>query len=146
MDLSGYWGWLTAGGILLVLEVVTPGIFFMWIGVGAFITGLIAFLFPSASIELLLVIFAVLSVISVFVGRKIIGRKEPPETGLNDRANSYMGQVFQVYEAIADGRGKISVGDSLWLATAKTKIPAGSSVKVVGVKGTQLEVEPLNDQ
>lgn len=146
MDFSGYWGWLTAGMILMVLEVITPGIFFMWIGIGAFITGFIAFLAPNLSPEVLGAIFAVLSVIAVIVGKKIVAKKEPPETTLNNRMNSYIGQTFQAYEAFKDGRGKVSVGDSLWLALAKTDIPTDTAVKVIGVKGTYLEVEPVNDE
>lgn len=147
MELADYWWWLSAGMVLMVLEIITPGIFFLWIGIGAFITGLIAAIVPSASPELLGVIFAVLSVISVITGRKIIGKKqEETKNSLNNRAANYIGQVFQVYEPIVDGRGKISVGDTLWLACAKTDIAVNTSVKVTGVRGTFLEVEPVHDK
>ena len=146
MAVADYWWWMTAGAILMVLEIVTPGIFFMWIGIGAFITGAIAAAFPSASAALLGFIFAVLSVISVFAGKKIMaGKKDEPDSGLNNRMAQYVGQVYQVYEPVVDGRGKISVGDTLWLAVAETDIAAGTAVKVTGVRGTMLEVEPVNN-
>ena len=146
MTVADYWWWFSAGAILMVLELVTPGIFFMWIGFGAFITGAIAAIFPSATPALLGFIFAVLSVISVFVGKKIILKKSGNEdTGLNNRMAQYIGQVYQVYEPIVDGRGKISIGDTQWLASAKTDIAANTPVKVVGVRGTTLEVEPVHD-
>lgn len=147
MTVADYWWWFSAGAILMVLELVTPGVFFMWIGFGAFITGIIAAIFPSAAPAFLGFIFAVLSVISVFVGKKIMLKKSGNEdTGLNNRMVQYIGQVYQVYEPIVDGRGKISVGDTLWLASARTDIAANTAVKVVGVHGTTLEVEPVNEK
>ena len=49
MAVADYWWWLTAGMVLMVLEIVTPGVFFMWIGIGALITGLVAWIVPAAS-------------------------------------------------------------------------------------------------
>ena len=80
MTVADYWWWLSAGTVLMVLEIVTPGIFFMWIGIGAFVTGLIAAIFPSAAPALLGFIFAVLSVISVFSGKKIMLKKKITKT------------------------------------------------------------------
>lgn len=71
-------------------------------------------------------------------------RQNETDTKLNNRAAQYIGQIYQVYEPIVDGRGKISVGDTLWLAAAKADIPANTAVKVTGVRGTMLEVEPVN--
>ena len=145
ITVADYWWWLSAGAILMVLEIVTPGIFFMWIGIGAFITGAVAAAFPDATPALLGFIFAVLSVISVVIGKKVMGKKaDEPDSGLNNRMAQYVGQVYQVYEPIVDGRGKISVGDTLWLASAKTDIAADTAVRVTGIRGTMLEVEPVN--
>ncbi len=147
MIVADYWWWLTAGMILMVMEIVTPGVFFLWIGIGAIITGLIAAIFPTAAPALLGAVFALLSVITVFVGRKIMSKRQvPADTGLNNRTAQYIGQIYQVYEPIVDGRGKISVGDTLWLAGAKTNIPANTSVKVTGVRGMVLEVEPVDEK
>jgi len=145
MAVADYWWWLSAGAVLMVLEIVTPGIFFMWIGIGAFITGAIAAAFPSATPSVLGFIFAVLSVISVFAGKKVMSKKtDEPDSGLNNRMAQYIGQIYQVYEPIVDGRGKISVGDTLWLASAKTDIAVGTAVKVTGIRGAMLEVEPVD--
>ncbi len=147
MPIADYWWWLSFGMVLMVLEIITPGIFFLWIGIGAFITGCVAAVFPAASTTLLGVVFAVLSIISVLIGRKVIGKQQDiPDTGLNNRAAQYIGQIYPVYEAIIDGRGKISVGDTLWQASAKTNIPVNKSVKVIGVNGTILEVTPIDDE
>lgn len=145
MAVADYWWWLSAGMALMVLEIVTPGIFFLWIGIGAFITGAAAWAFPAMPPAALGGMFAVLSVISVFAGRKIMGKPQnEADSTLNNRAAQYVGQIYQVCEPVVDGRGKISVGDTQWLAAAKTDIPAKTAVRVTGVRGTMLEVEPVN--
>lgn len=145
MEIAEYWGWLSAGVMLIALEIVTPGVFFIWIGIGAVLTGIISAIFPTAGYILLGPVFGVLSLISVLIGRKLMGNsKNQIDTGLNNRGASYIGQIFQVYEPIINGRGKIKVDDTLWLASAKTDIPVNSTVKVTGVNGTFLEVEPTD--
>lgn len=144
MAVANYWWWLSAGAVLMVLEIVTPGIFFMWIGIGAFVTGVIAAIFPSATPAILGFVFAILSVISVFIGKKVMLKKPQEDTGLNNRVAQYVGQTYQVCEPIIGGRGKISIGDTQWLAAAQQDIPVKTIVKVTGVHGTTLEVEPAN--
>lgn len=145
MEMADYWYWLIAGLVLMVLEIVTPGVFFLWIGIGAFITGALAWLFPALDGAVLGSVFAVLAVASAFIGKKLIGKKEETKSTLNRRAEQYVGHVYQVYEPVVDGRGKISVADTVWPVVAKENIAANTAVKVTGVKGTFLEVEPLHD-
>ena len=116
----------------------------MWIGIGAFITGGIAALLPSASASFFGFIFSILSVVSVLIGKNIMLNKKTEDTGLNNRMAQYIGQTYQVCEPIIGGRGKISIGDTQWLAVAQQDIPAKTIVKVIGIHGTTLEVEPVN--
>jgi len=37
----GAWNWLILAALLFVLELTAPGIFFMWFGLAAAVTGLI---------------------------------------------------------------------------------------------------------
>ena len=39
----GAWSWMIAAAVLFVLELIAPGIFFMWFGAAALATALIAF-------------------------------------------------------------------------------------------------------
>ena len=36
----GYWIWWVIAGVLLILELLAPGIFFIWLAVAAALTGL----------------------------------------------------------------------------------------------------------
>lgn len=140
--MADYWYWMIAAAAFLVLEIITPGVFFIWIGIAAFITGVIDALAPTTTPATLGMIFAVLAVISACVGRKVMKKKQDAPSVLNNRMEQYVGQTFQVYEDVTDGRGKIKVGDTVWPVIASKDIPASVSVKVVAVRGTAFEVEP----
>ena len=143
--MADYWYWMIAAAVFLVLEILTPGVFFMWIGIAAFITGIVDLAAPETTPAVLGMIFAVLAVISACVGRKLMKKEQNVPSTLNNRAEQYVGQVFQVYEAVTDGRGKIKVGDTVWAVVADKDTPADTSVRVVSVKGTALAVEPASD-
>ncbi len=143
--MADYWYWMIAAAVFLVLEILTPGVFFIWIGIAAFITGIVDLAAPETTPAVLGMIFAVLAVISACVGRKLMKKEQSAPSTLNNRAEQYVGQVYQVYEAVTDGRGKIKVGDTVWAVVADKDIPADTSVRVVSVKGTALAVEPASD-
>jgi membrane protein implicated in regulation of membrane protease activity len=46
-----------------------------------------------------------------------------------------------VFEAIVNGQGKVSLGDSVWLAQGPD-MPVGASVVVTGLRGTIVIVSP----
>jgi membrane protein implicated in regulation of membrane protease activity len=62
------------------------------------------------------------------------------EPDLNARALQYVGRVVTVEQAIADGRGKVRVGDTVWNAQG-TDAPQGARVRITGTNGTCLLVE-----
>jgi membrane protein implicated in regulation of membrane protease activity len=61
---------------------------------------------------------------------------------LNRRAEQLIGRVLLLEEAIEGGRGKVRVGDTLWLAEG-SELPAGTRVKVTGVRRDALLVEAV---
>jgi hypothetical protein len=61
---------------------------------------------------------------------------------LNRRAEQLVGRVLLLEEAIEGGRGKVRVGDTLWLAEG-AELPAGTRVKVTGVHRDALLVEAV---
>ena len=140
----GVWGWLTFGLVLMILELVIPGTFIIWFGLGAVATGIVCALIPL-SVSGQIATFSICSMVSVFFGffiyKKIFGVNK--DVGQQDKigAQRYIGQSFKVVEAIEDGKGKIAVGDTVWLAKSSRDIAKGQRAKVVGVKGTILIVE-----
>jgi hypothetical protein len=61
---------------------------------------------------------------------------------LNRRGAELVGQVVVVVDALESGaRGSVRAADSLWAAEG-CSAPTGARVRVIGVKGTVLAVEP----
>jgi membrane protein implicated in regulation of membrane protease activity len=142
-----FWHWWVLALILVIIEMIAPGFFLLWIGIAAGITGLVMFILGEAigvalSWQVQFLIFGVLAVASVVAAKYYI-RSNPIETEdatLNRRGEQYIGRVLSLDEGIVNGIGKVRVGDSVWRAQGPD-LPAGERVKVVGVDGTMLKVE-----
>ncbi|MBX9589306.1 MAG: NfeD family protein [Hyphomonadaceae bacterium] len=59
---------------------------------------------------------------------------------LNRRAAQLVGRVGIVEEAITHGRGKVRIGDTLWMVEGPDA-PAGAKVRVTAARGDVLRVE-----
>lgn len=141
---EGFWGWLCFGLLLIIAEPFVPGTYIMWIGVGAILTGCCYWLFDGMSIEMQLLVFSLGSFISVMLGIYVYDKLLGPnrEKGYKiSGAQRFIGKTYIVNETIQNGKGKVKVGDTVWLARSKHKIDKGTEVVVVGVDGTQLLVE-----
>jgi membrane protein implicated in regulation of membrane protease activity len=141
-----FWHWWAMGALLLVVELLAPGMFFLWMAEAAVTTGVLLWAFPNLSWEWQLVSFSLMSVGSIAVARKLIG-KHPIETDrpmLNRRAAQYVGRVFVLAQPIENGEGRIRIDDSTWrIAGADT--PAGGRIKVIGSDGVILLVEGVDE-
>jgi inner membrane protein len=139
--LSTHWFWLSLGLILGVAEMVAPGFFLIWLGLAAIIVGLLDYAFPI-SIPMQVALFAILSVLTVFAGKKFLTENpiETEDPQLNDRGARLTGEIVTVVEAIADGHGRVKVGDSVWSARGDDA-GVGARVRVTGADGAVLLVE-----
>ncbi|PTM41187.1 NfeD family protein [Bosea sp. 124] len=138
----GAWGWVILGLVLIGGEVFAPGIFLLWLGLAALLTGAVVGL-VNIGWEAAALVFAGFSLVSVVVGRLLTRRKgEEPDaaTGLNDRGRQLIGKVFRLEATMAGGEGRIRVGDSSWRVTGP-ELLAGSEIRVVRVEGATLVVE-----
>ncbi|UDL88492.1 NfeD family protein [Mesorhizobium sp. PAMC28654] len=145
----GPWNWMVLGFVLLVMEVIAPGVFMLWIGIAALLIGVVSLLIWDAAIwtwQVQVLAFLVLSVISAFVGKKLVGGRNVPtdQPLLNRRGQQLIGRMATLAEPIRDGRGRIKLGDTLWRVSGPD-LPAGTQVRVVGAADTDLEltVEPV---
>ncbi|MES9967585.1 MAG: NfeD family protein [Sedimenticola sp.] len=137
-----YWHWWVAAVVLVILEVFSPGAFFLWLGVSAGITGLILLLMPDLSWQLQLMLFALFSVVSIIVWHRFLKRHpiQSDQPALNRRGEQYVGRLFTLEEPVVNGQGKIRVDDSTWKITGADCM-AGTRVRVTGVEGVVLKVE-----
>lgn len=70
---SVWWVWLSAALGLATLEVIVPGYIFLGFAIGAALVGLLLLIVPIASMPLILVIFAVLSLGAYLAMRRVFG-------------------------------------------------------------------------
>ena len=141
--LETHWVWLTIGLILGAAEIVAPGFFLMWLGMAAFVTGIVAWAIPiSTPGEVIL--FATLAVATVYGARRWLVQNPilSDDPLLNDRSGRMIGEIVTVVEAIADGRGRVKVGDTVWSAKG-TDAAVGSKVRITGAQSSVLMVEGI---
>lgn len=140
------WHWFILAGVLVLVEIVAPGVIFLWIGIAAVVTGFVLMVFPSMSWEIQLMLFAVLSLLSAIGGRQYVKRKPiaTDHPNLNLRGNQYIGRSLTLDDPIVNGQGRTSVGDTTW-SVEGPDLEKGAQVTVVGVKGNALQVEAAKD-
>ena len=140
-----FWDWLGFGTLLLIIEVLGTGGYFLWLGLSAALIGVLTWLFPGLDWRGQFLLFAVISVISgVLWWRQQKNNPTPSEQpGLNQRGTELLGRTFNLHEAIVEGRGKIKAGDTLWLVTGPD-LPSGQAVKVTAINGVILTVHPAS--
>jgi membrane protein implicated in regulation of membrane protease activity len=140
-DLDPAWLWMIGGVVLLIAEILAPGVFMLWIGIAALVTGAFALLFPIG-IAGQLGLFALYSVLAVLVGRRVYGVQGIESTNplLNKRAEQLIGKRVTVVQAVDEDEGRVRVGDSEWSARGGPAEP-GQRVRITGVEGNCLIVE-----
>jgi len=140
-----HWSWWIFALALFIVELIAPGVFFLWFGIAATITGAVVWALPTMGWEVDFGIFAVVGVASALLGRRYWrpGKIESADPTLNRRGDQYLGQVFTLETAIENGRGRMKVGDGGWLVEGPD-LPAGTKVRVIHVDGARLVVEPAH--
>lgn len=136
--------WFAITGILLIVEMLSFSTYALWIAIGAGLTGVIAFLFPTLNNTAELFIFALFSGLGLFIGLKFFSSHKIQRTNenvLNQRGNQYIHQVYTLEEDIINGRAYLKISDTIWRIECKHDLKQGSKVKVVAVNGNILVVE-----
>jgi hypothetical protein len=136
----GAWNWFIVAIAMLIVEMLVPGVHFVWFGMAAVAIGLLA-LSIDIPLHWQLIIFALVALGTIYVVRRFwrpesVGSDQP---NLNVRGAQYVGRIVTVEETITGGRGKVRVGDTLWNAEGPD-LPKGARVKVTGTNGTVLVV------
>lgn len=145
MEGFAYWVWIAGGIVLALVELLIPTFFALLFGLAAIVVGLITLIFPDLSLQLQLVIWSLLAIVSSILWFKVFKpTKTPPVT-----REAMVGQVAMVIEDITPERqGMIRftipvLGESEWKSTAADTIRTGERVKVTDVDGQLLIVEVL---
>jgi membrane protein implicated in regulation of membrane protease activity len=143
-----YWHWWMLAASLLVLEFLalgTFGSFFLWPAIAAAFIGFITLFFPQLSLEYQVLTLAMISIVSVVIGRMYLGKHplSSDQPFLNKRGSELVGRTYNVSEAIVNGLGRIYVDDGTWCVEGPD-CPVGTLVKVVAAGSVRLKVKPFS--
>ena len=137
-----FWYWWALAALMLVCEMLLPGVVFLFLAIGAAVAGLVLLIAADLSLEIQLVVFAIVSVASAIGLRRYLRGLQPGTASvLNARGEALVGKVFVLDQPILAGRGRIKLGDGSWIVTGPDMV-AGAKVRVAAVSGTELRVEP----
>ena len=141
--LEPHYVWLAIGLLLGAAEILVPGTFLIWLAGAALITGFLAWMLPIG-LPLQIVIFAVLAIAAVFIGRNYLRNHPIAEVDpkMNRRGARLEGETAVVVTGFEGGTGRVKLGDSEWLARG-VDMAAGQRVRVTGSEGAILLVEPV---
>jgi len=140
-----YWHWLALAVFLLIVEILAPGMFFLWMAQASLITGIALYLFSNMGWQAQVLIFSIISVVGIVAAKRYV-RHHPTESDqplLNRRTAQYVGRIFTLEQPIINGQGKIKVDDSTWKIQGDD-CPSGSKVKVVGADSVVLLIEKVD--
>jgi membrane protein implicated in regulation of membrane protease activity len=142
LALVDYWHWWILAGTLLLVEVMAPSFYFLWLAIAAAAVGFIMLLVPELGWQYQVVLFSGLSVISIALFRRYqAGHPEvTDQPALNRRGEQYIGRTFTLQEPISNRVGILRVDDTTWRITGDD-LPSGTRVVVTGVDGVILRVQ-----
>jgi len=138
------WHWLLLGAALLGFELVTGSTYILWPAVSALAVGILLFIAPGMGWELQLLLFFVLSVATLVLGRTHLQRlvKGGEPSDLNDPGNAMIGRQVKAVADFSGTEGRVEVGDTQWSARMMDgTAAAGDLLRVQSVRGATLIVE-----
>lgn len=146
MTVQAWWIWMAIAAVFIIGEILTPGFFLLWFGIGAVMAGILALLGFGGGWQwgAFIIIASILFVISRRFAERFT-KKQPSGIGA-DRFISEKGVVLEEIDNIK-GTGLVRLRNEDWRADSDTGeiIPAGKKIEVVRVVGTHLVVRILRE-
>ena len=138
--------WLVAGIICVIIEIFTPGFFFMSIGVSAIITGLFALVISNIYIQL--VIFIIVSSL-IFINIKKLSKRFFKVKGEPTNIFALLGKNAVVTQEISKAsKGYVKIGGEIWSAISidEKTIEVGKTVIVKKIEGNKVIVKAIEEK
>ena len=138
--------WFLLGLVLFLMELVIPGFFIFFFGLGAWVTALVCLIGePGTNLQIL--IFAVVSVLSLIALRKMIQRKFFYSKGSESEEveDEFTGKEALVTgDFSTDNNGKVEFKGTTWKAESNAPLKSGQTVIIIKKDSFKLIVEPKN--
>ncbi|AQS41111.1 MAG: Nodulation formation efficiency D like protein [Candidatus Tokpelaia hoelldobleri] len=146
LTISGLWNWVILGFALLLLELLIPGVFLVWIGIAALITAIFSALANIIGLlagwQSQIVVFLLLCVVLVWITQRFAAQLEHSEAPLlNRRTDEMLDMVITLSEPLHNGSGHTHIDDTIWRITGKD-MPKGTRIRLVAYQNGAFQVEP----
>lgn len=141
-----WWHWAVLGLVLAVLEILTPGGFYLlFFGLGGLAVALLTLLGLGGPLWLQVLLFSLFSIVSVALFRNPLLRMMQRKSEQNTPTATLVGELAIPVTAIEPGAvAKAELRGTTWTARNKgaRTIPAGCRCTVVHVDGLIITIEP----
>ena len=141
---SSYGFWLVLGFILLIAEVLAPGVVAVFFGIGALVVGGLTFFGVVESLPIQLLLFALISLVALFGLRKHF--KHYLQGDVSNKAqegpdvSDLIGSRVKVLTDFHQGSGTIQLNGAKWDAESDEPLKAGDAAWIVSHRGILLTV------
>jgi membrane protein implicated in regulation of membrane protease activity len=135
--------WFLLGLVMILLELLIPGLIIIFFGFGAILTGTLSFMF-DISLNYQIIIFLTSSILSLLLLRKYINNKffNQKRNGNHSLDDEFINkQAIAIVDFEPNGIGKVEFKGTNWNATSSDKIKKGELVKITGKDSINLKVE-----
>lgn len=136
---------LLVGAVFLIIEMLTPVLFFLNLALAAFVTAA-ASLYTHDS-NILITYFIGFSLVFLIFLRPMLvkTRENGKKTGVEEK---YFGQIAKVEQEVTSTNGVITIYGERWSARSITgeEIPVGAEVKIVRNESLILFVEKVSGE
>ncbi len=139
--------WFIIGLVLFLAELVIPGFFIFFFGLGAWVTALVCLIGnPEEITNMQMIIFAVTSVATLVGLRKIIQKKFFNKGNLSEEVeDEFTGkEAFATVGFGPSQTGKVEFKGTTWRAESSSEIKEGQKVVIIEKENFKLIVEPKN--
>jgi len=142
--LNGYGFWLVLGFLLLISEVVAPGVVAVFFGIGALIVGALTYFGVIETLPVQLLWFALVSLAALFGLRKHFRRYLRGDVSNTAEAGPDRGDLIGARVVVLtdfhQGGGTIQLNGAKWDAESDEPLRAGDVAWVVSNRGILLAV------
>ena len=144
-----YWHWIIFGISLALVEIFLPSFTALWFGLGAVLVGIIQWLFPTTSLTLQVVLWAIFSIAFTMLWFKYLKPLAVDKTKAGLSMESIVGEVGQVLSIPYEHKkGMLRfpapiLGADEWLFISEDNLVVGDRVQVFDVSGNSLMVKKL---
>jgi membrane protein implicated in regulation of membrane protease activity len=141
--------WFGAALALLVLELASTTFFSVFLALGAFVAGVLAFLWPDSAWWFQAVVAIAVAGVGVVVGRPFLSRRlrEGAQPAMTPGVHGgFVGQRALALDEVGEELhpGHVRLAGEVWMAFTEGPDPiaTGAPVIVTAVRGTTLVVRP----